>query len=328
MTRRDFTAAAGGNMTARTTQCRVAVLLIGMFLGWMVPASADEPAQPPEESLTAAQQQARSAWQAAAAAMVAGPTQVTLRDQAKLDLPAGFAFIPKKESAALMQAMGNRTGDEFIGLIFPQADDKSWMVSVDYEDSGYIKDDDAKDWDADELLKSLRDGTEAANEERTKIGVPPIQVTRWIEKPAYEAGVHHLVWSAEVKLRDGEDPDPTINYNTYVLGREGYISMNLITPASTINVDKPVAKRLLASVTFNDGKRYSDFNSSTDKVAAYGLAALVAGVAAKKLGLLALTGVFIVKFAKLFAIGAAAVGGGVWKWLKGRSGKDSSGTPA
>jgi uncharacterized membrane-anchored protein len=312
----------------RTAQNRIALVLIGMLLGLPQTAGADEPAQPPVESLTPAQQQARAAWQAAAAAMVTGPTQVTLRDQAKLDLPAGFAFIPKKESAALMHAMGNQTGDELIGLIFPQAQDKSWMVGIDYEDSGYIKDDDAKDWDADELLKSLRDGTEAANEERTKIGVPPIQVTHWIEKPAYEASVHHLVWSAEVKLRDGDDPDPTINYNTYVLGREGYISMNLITPASTIDVDKPVAKKLLASVTFNEGKRYGDFKSSTDKVAAYGLAALVAGVAAKKLGLLALAGVFILKFAKLFAIGAAAVGGGVWKWLKGRNARDGNGTPA
>jgi len=299
-----------------------------MVLGWLQAAAADEPAQPPAESLTPAQQQARAAWQAAAAALVAGPAEVALRDQAKLDLPAGLAFIPKHEAAALMHAMGNRTGDEFIGLIFPQADDKSWMVSVDYDAAGYIKDDDAKDWNADELLKNLRDGTQAANEERSRIGVPPIKVTRWIEKPAYEAGEHHLVWSAEVKLRDGEDPDPTINYNTYVLGREGYISMNLITPASTIDVDKPVAKKLLAAVTFQDGKRYGDFNSSTDKVAAYGLAALVAGVAAKKLGLLALAGVFILKFAKLFALGAAAVGGGVWKWIKSRGGKDSAGTPA
>ena len=50
---------------------------------------------------------------------------------------------------------------------------------------------------------------------------------------------------------------------------------------------KPTAHNLLASLDFAAGKRYADFNSSTDKVAEYGLAALVAGVAAKKLGLLA-----------------------------------------
>ena len=88
----------------------------------------------------------------------------------------------------------------------------------------------------------------------------------------------------------------------------------------------PAARQLLSAVNFKEGKRYADFNSSTDKVAAYGLAALVAGVAAKKPGLLALAGAFILKFAKGFALGVAAAGG-LWKWLKGRRGKDT-GTPA
>jgi uncharacterized membrane-anchored protein len=241
-------------------------------------------------------------------------------------LPAGYGFIPEKEAAALMRLMGNTTGDAFVGLILPEDDAKRWFVSVDFEESGYIKDDDARDWDADELLQNLISGTEAGNEERTRMGIPAIKVTRWIERPAYESGKHQLVWSAEARLRDGADPDPTINYNTYVLGREGYISLNLITSASTVEADKPAARQLLPAVTFKEGKRYADFNSSTDKVAAYGLAALVAGVAAKKPGLLALAGAFILKFAKGFALGVAAAGG-LWKWLKGRRGKDT-GTPA
>ena len=80
------------------------------------------------------------------------------------------------------------------------------------------------------------------------------------------------------------------------------------------------------SIKFNAGKRYTDFKSSTDKVAAYGLAALVAGVAAKKLGLIALAGAFILKFVKVFAIAALAGGGGAWRWLKARAG-GRSGTP-
>ena len=55
------------------------------------------------------------------------------------------------------------------------------------------------------------------------------------------------------------------------------------------------------------------FNPSTDHIAAYGIAALVGGIAAKKLGLLALIGVFVLKFAKLIAIGAAALLAGAWK---------------
>jgi len=72
-------------------------------------------------------------------------------------------------------------------------------------------------------------------------------------------------------------------------------------------------------VDFNSGKRYGDFNSSTDKVAAYGLAALVAGVAAKKLGLLALLAAMAVKFAKIIAVSVAALIVAIKRWLKGRT---------
>jgi uncharacterized membrane-anchored protein len=215
--------------------------------------------------------------------------------------------------------MGNQTDERFLGLIFPESDESQWFVTIDYEPSGYIKDDDAKEWDADELLQNLKDGTEAANEHRRDIGVSEIEVTRWVEKPSYDAQAHRLVWSAEARDKSGQDTDPVVNYNTYVLGRHGYVSLNLITASSTVEADKPAAHQLLAAVNFNDGKRYTDFDSSTDQVATYGLAALVGGLAAKKLGLLAAAGVFIAKFAKVILIGVAAVGGAAVKFFKGRN---------
>ena len=264
------------------------------------------------------QQAVRQAATAAQAALVKGPAEVTLRDQAKLALPEHFGFVPQTQAAALMRAMGNRTGDDFLGLIVPQGGSSHWFVAVTYQASGYIKDDDARHWDADKLLQSLKDGTAAANEERVKAGIPELEVTRWIEPPAYEAETHRLVWSAEARSKDSSDRDPTVNYNTYLLGREGYVSLNLVTSASAVDEDKSAARALLAAVDFNSGKRYGDFNSSTDKVAAYGLAALVAGVAAKKLGLLALLAAMAVKFAKIIAVSIAALIVGIKRWLKAR----------
>ena len=247
-----------------------------------------------------------TAWAAAEAAMLRGPQVVKLLDQGQLAVPDGYGFIPRAESVKLMELMGNRTDDSFVGLIFPlSGDEQNWFVAVKYEAAGYIKDDDAKDWDADDLLKTLKEGTEEGNKYRAQMGAPALKVTRWIETPKYDSGVHHLVWSAEVRLKDGDDPDPGVNYNTYVLGREGYFSMNLVTSASTVESDKPYAKQLLDAVSFNSGKRYTDFNSSTDKVAAYGLAALIGGVAAKKLGLLAVIAAFFAKFAKLAIVAVA-----------------------
>ena len=263
----------------------------------------------------------RSAVEAARAAMVIGPASVPLRDQATLALPANFGFVPRPQAAGLMHAMGNRTADNFLGLIVPRGEHRPWFVAVVYEPSGYIKDDDARHWSADQLLQSLKDGTEAGNAERSRAGVPAIEVTRWIEAPSYAPDTHQLVWSAEAKRRDGAESDPTVNYNTYLLGREGYVSLNLITSASTVEDDKAAAHQLLAAVSFNDGKRYGDFNSSTDKVAAYGLAALIAGVAAKKLGLLALLAATVVKFAKLIALAAAGLFAAFTRWFRTRSGR-------
>ena len=42
---------------------------------------------------------------------------------------------------------------------------------------------------------------------------------------------------------------------------------------------------MIGFVEFNAGSRYEDFNDSTDKVAAYGIGALVAGKVAAKVGL-------------------------------------------
>jgi uncharacterized membrane-anchored protein len=275
---------------------------------------------PAQEAPSPHQQALHAAAVAAREALVKGPATVALRDQATLALPEHFGFVPRQQAAALMRAMGNSVGDEFVGLIYPLGNSSArWFVSVAYRPSGYVKDDDARHWDARKLLQSLKDGTEAANAERARAGVPALVVTRWIEPPAYESESHRLVWCAEAKRKDGVDSDPTVNYNTYMLGREGYVSLNLITAASTVQGDKAAARQLLQAVDFNSGKRYADFNSSTDKVAAYGLAALVAGVAAKKLGLLALLAATAVKFAKLIAVTVAGLFVGVKRWLKSRT---------
>jgi len=287
-----------------TLAAPTAVLAAVLFAA---PLTAQEQTAPPSEL--------QQAWQAAGPSVVRGPQSITLRDQGTMQLPEGYAYIPAKEGERIMNAMGNQTDSRFLGLIVPLSE-AQWFVTMDFEEAGYIKDDDAKDWDADELLQSLKDGTEESNKHREQLGVPAIQVTRWIEPPTYESGTHHLVWSAEAKLKQGDDPDPTINYNTYVLGREGYISLNLITSTSSIGQDKQAAKQLLSAVTFSDGKKYSDFNAETDKVAAYGLAALVGGVAAKKLGLLAVIGAFLLKFAKVIAIAVVAGWGAFVKFFK------------
>lgn len=275
------------------------------------------PPAPSTQASTASSLEAEqdAAFKAAKAVQKVGPVDIVLRDQAQLHLPAGYVWVPTPAAAQLMRSMGNRTDDTFIGAIFP-ADDADWMAVVKFVKEGYIKDDDAKDWNADDLLKSLKEGTEAANEERAKRGIPSIEVTGWAQKPQYDATSHRLVWSALSQRKGSTDGNQGVNYNTYALGREGYLSLNLITNAKDLDKYKPDASKLLGAIQYDDGKKYADFNSSTDKVAAYGLAALVAGAAVKKLGLFAIIAAFLAKFAKLAVVAGGAALWGIAKLFK------------
>lgn len=251
------------------------------------------------------------------AAVQPGPKKIPIAGQAQLDLPEGYGFIPAGPSAKLLKAMGNRPGNDLAGLVVPGDDESNWLMVVRYVASGYIKDDDARDWKADELLKSIREGTEETNAERRQRGLPELEVIGWVEAPRYEAASHRLVWSLSSRAKGAPADDANgINYNTLALGREGYVSMNLVTGLQDIEAQKPIAHALLAALAFDDGKRYADFNSSTDKVAEYGLAALVAGVAAKKLGFFALAAAFLAKFAKVIGVAAIAGGAGIFKLFR------------
>ena len=267
----------------------------------------------------------QAAIDAAQKAQVLGPSDVKLGDQAVMKLPKGFVYIPPAEGLKLLTAMGNRVGDGLLGLVFPDSD-AQWFVAMRFMKSGYIKDDDAKEWKTDELLQGLKEGTEESNKDRRARGYPEIEVVGWIEPPAYDAQTHRLVWSLSSKVKNAPaGAEGGVNYNTYALGREGYISMNLVTGMANIEAEKPVARQLLAALEYNDGKRYTQFNSATDHIAEFGLAALIGGVAAKKLGLFALIAAFLVKFAKVILIAGIALIGVIAK-VMGRK-KETGGAP-
>jgi uncharacterized membrane-anchored protein len=264
--------------------------------------------------------QARAVFERIGTEGVSQPGAIELAGQATLNLPEGFIFVKQPLAAQVMVAMGNPGNrDDMQGLIFPQSED-SWFMTVSYEKTGYIKDDDARHWDVDELLSSYKEGTLQANKEREKMGVAGIEVLGWAEKPDYDSSTHRLAWAMDSREIGDASGERGVNYNTYVLGREGYVSMNLVTGLSDLPKNKPAALRLVNATTFNDGKRYADLNSATDHVAEYGLAALVAGVAAKKLGLLATLALFAAKFWKLALVGVAVAGGAVSKLFKRNQG--------
>ena len=282
-----------------------------------VAVRADDAPAPADAGEQARTQELQAAFDAGVKASTEGPEDVTLIDQAVLKLPEGYSFIPKAEGARILKALGNTVSmNSFVGLVVGNDD---WIITIRYIKEGYIKEDDAKNWNADDLLQNIKEGTEAANEDRTQRGFPQLEIMRWIEAPTYDMATHRLIWSLLAKEKGQPDSSAnTVNYNTYALGRDGYFSLNLLTSAENVANDKNAAHEMLAALSYDSGKRYEDFNESTDHIAAYGLLALVGGVAAKKLGLFAIIGAFVLKFAKVIAVAVFAFGATVWNFVRRR----------
>jgi uncharacterized membrane-anchored protein len=235
-------------------------------------------------------------------------------------LPESYGFIPNPSAKRLMAALGNQPGEDLMGLVVPLGEDQDWLIDIEFEKSGYIKDDDAKHWNVDELLDNLKQGTEEANKERSDRGIAELEIVGWVQKPEYAPASHHLIWSLEAKEKGAAaDQSPVVNYNTYVLGREGYISMDLITDMALVQGYTGSVRILLDDLKFDDGKQYENFNSSTDKVAEYGLAALIGGVALKKLGFFALAAAFLVKIWKLLLVVLVGGASALRKFFKGNT---------
>jgi uncharacterized membrane-anchored protein len=245
-----------------------------------------------------------------------GPFVAQVTEQATLDVPEGRLYCGPEEAKLVLTRNGNFPDDSVRGLV--AAPQEGWIIVLRYFGSGYVQDSDAKDWNADELLSSIKSGTDADNEKRKAAGRPPLTIVGWAEVPRYDAQTHKVTWAIVHRQEGGEDG---VNYNTLALGRYGYISMNLVTRLAKLPTERHNAETMLANLTFKEGSRYADFSETTDKVAAVGLAALIAGVAVKT-GLLAKLWVFVLPILlilKKFAVYIVVVlGGGLWRFFKRR----------
>lgn len=245
---------------------------------------------------------------------VHGPSRVTLGHELTLDLPEGFFYLEKKEADEMMRRFGNQDDPSLLGVVLKP--ESSWLVTISFDAEGYIKDEDGEKMDADEILKAITEGTEEGNKYRAEHGFKPLHVDGWMEPPHYDRKTHHLIWGVRASDADGT----SINYNTRVLGRRGYASLNLIDDPEKLAQSKLEAATLLGVTHFDQGARYEDFNEKSDKVAEYGLAALVAGGAGAaalklaKVGILAKFGgkILALLIAGKKAVVAALVAFGAW----------------
>lgn len=262
--------------------------------------------------------EAEAAEKNSLASAVPGPADIALRDQAHLHLTPGESWIPADPTRRLLRAWGNMPGPQTLGMVMGGTAGHHWTAVATYTQDGFVKDGDATHLNPADILAQLRDAADHDNEARRAQGFPALLLTGWLQPPKYDAKTHRLVWALQLHNAGSGLDDEQVNYNTRTLGREGFLSVNLLTTASQYAADKPQADALLNGLTYDPGKRYQDFNASTDHVAAYGLAALIGVAALNKLGVFALASAFLLKFGKLGAVAAVALVAGVRRVLRRR----------
>src|SRR5262249_40219784 len=142
-----------------------------------------------------------------------------------------------------------------LGVLTPI--DPDWSISFEFDDIGYVKDDEKDKLDADALLKSVREGTEEANAYRRSKHWSEITVVGWQQPPAYDQDTKRLVWS--IKGRSGDHEG--VNYDTRVLGRRGVMKVKLVAGVDELAEIVPVFNKLLKGFEFSAGQRYDEWRS-------------------------------------------------------------------
>lgn len=241
-----------------------------------------------------------------------GPTTAELGDKATVAVPDGYVFLDAANTEKFL-AMNHNLADGQQYLLAPESLD--WFAIFEFEDTGYVKDNEKLD--PAELLASTRKNVDRGNEERRRKGWATLSVAGWRFKPQYDSQTHLLEWA--FTLNDDATHRPVVNYNTRILGRHGVMQATVVSGPDRLNASVEQFKTLLGQYNFASGERYAEYRSG-DKVAEYGMAALITGgaaaIAAKK-GLFGIIGTALAAGWKFLLAGFAAVGA----WLKSKFGK-------
>ena len=246
---------------------------------------------------------------------------------AKLSVTNGFNYLGSADAeTVLVKLWGNPPSNEkLLGLLIPVGmtplDSNCWVVTIEYSKDGYVKDTDANKINYDDLLKGMQKATVEANKKRSEKGYPTVELLGWAAPPRYDPETHKLYWAKRLRF-EGESGD-TLNYDIRMLGRHGYLVLSAVASANQLADIEKQTPKILSLVDFNEGNRYADFDPKVDKVATYGIAALVAGGVAAKLGFFKLIWVFLLAAKKFIIIAVVAVAA----WFRKMFGSRSSAGP-
>jgi uncharacterized membrane-anchored protein len=221
----------------------------------------------------------------------------------ELAVPPAFKYLEKDQSRFVLEDLwGNLPDQTVLGMLFPvnggPLDDSSYAYVISFDESGYVKDNDASKINYTDLMKQMKKEDAQNNAERAKMGIAALHLIGWASTPFYDKEKKILHWAKELQT-EGADEN-TLNYDIRILGRRGVLSVNAVAGMSQMTAIKSQIPEVLNIAKFTSGNRYQDFDKSTDKVAAYTVGGLIAGKLLLKVG-------FFAKFWKLILLAGAGI---------------------
>lgn len=236
---------------------------------------------------------------------VRAPSIGKIGDKSEFKLTGKLLFLNDIDTSKFLQINGNLPIANHYTIANGEA---SWFGILNFVNEGYVKDDEKID--ADVLLEGLKESNKAGNEQKRQKGLPILNLEGWYFPPRYDKENKRLEWGT--KLRAENDQSVTVNVTTKILGKSGYTTAILVTKPETLDKDLVDFKQALKNFDYVSGEKYGEWKQG-DRVAAYGLGALVLGgaaaVAANKGFFAAILG-FLAASWKFVAI--AALGGLAW----------------
>ena len=199
------------------------------------------------------------------------PAMGAIGSEAEIRLTNELRFLDAPNTNTFVQLNGNPPATKAYTLAPKSVD---WFAIFEFDPSGHVKDDEKID--PDELLKILKEQNVHGIEERKRLGLRALHLTGWFVAPHYDVETKRLEWGTRLVSDGGGE---TVNYSIRILGREGVMRAILVSDPKSLDQDIRVFRTALKGFDFVPGHKYAEFRAG-DKIAEYGLAALIVGGAA------------------------------------------------
>ena len=149
-------------------------------------------------------------------------------------------------------------------------------VFLDYRDDGYVKLDDWKNVNSNNLLSELKEMAKANAIYLKEKNLDYVNKIDWIYKPTLNQENKSVSYSYKVDWNSGQK---SMESKNLILGKKGYLESAFVVAYKKdidLKYESDFSKDFVNGVIFNEGFKHSDYKPG-DKIAAAGIGGLVAG---------------------------------------------------